>query len=263
MADVKKVLLVFVVVLSFFRIPVFAQKNLKLWYNKPATNWNEALPIGNGRLAAMVFGMPGKEQLQLNEETVWAGGPHNNVNPDVKTVVPELRKLINAKKFVEAQALANAKMFSKQNGMPYQTVGSLFINFPGHAGATDYYRDLDISRALSTVSYTVKGVHFRREMFASFTDGVIIVHLTADRPGSITCNISASTPLAKHTINTSEGKLILSGITDSKAGIEGQVKFQSQIKAVTNGGQVTTTDTLVSISKANSATIYISIASNF
>ncbi|RYY06065.1 MAG: glycoside hydrolase family 95 protein, partial [Sphingobacteriaceae bacterium] len=84
----------------------WSQTPLKLWYNKPATNWNEALPIGNGRLAAMVFGGPNQEQLQLNEETVWAGGPHNNVNADDKTIVPELRKLINEKKYVEAQALA-------------------------------------------------------------------------------------------------------------------------------------------------------------
>ena len=125
-------------------ISASAQQDLKLWYNKPSANWNEALPIGNGRLAAMVFGNPGLERIQLNEETVWAGGPHNNVNPDSKQIIPQLRKLIDDKRYVEAQALANAKMSSKQNGMPYQTVGSLYIKLPWHEAVQDYYRELDI-----------------------------------------------------------------------------------------------------------------------
>ena len=247
----------------FISFQSFAQQNLKLWYTKPAANWNEALPIGNGRLAAMIYGQTANEQVQLNEETVWAGGPHNNVNPDAKSVVPELRKLITEKKFVEAQALANKGMFSKQNGMPYQTVGSLFINFPGHENVSDYYRDLDISKAVSTTTYAVDGVHYKREIFASFTEQAIIIHLTADKPNSITCVLSTRTPLSNHNVSVSDNKLILSGTTDSRSGIPGQVKFQSQVKALNNGGKIIYSDTSVAIQKANAATVYISIASNF
>jgi len=242
---------------------VKAQQNLKLWYNKPAANWNEALPIGNGRIAAMVFGNTDKEQLQLNEETVWAGGPHNNVNPDARAVVPQLRELINQKKYVEAQALANAKMFSKQNGMPYQTVGSLYIQFPGHEKAVNYYRDLDISKAVSTVSYAVNGVKFKREIFASFVDQAIIVRLTASRPKSISCTLSMQTPMVNHRVSTEGKNLVLNGTTDSKSGITGQVKFEAKVKAVNQGGSISASDTSVIIKGADIVTVYVAMGTNF
>jgi alpha-L-fucosidase 2 len=147
--------------------------------------------------------------------------------------------------------------------MPYQTVGSLFINFPGHETVSDYYRDLDISKAVSTVTYVVDGVHYKREIFASFTDQAIIIHLTADKPNAITCMLSMRTPLNQHNVSVSDNKLILSGTTDSRSNIPGQVKFQSQVKALNDGGKIIYGDTLVTIQKANSATIYVSIASNF
>ncbi|QKJ30703.1 glycoside hydrolase family 95 protein [Mucilaginibacter mali] len=242
---------------------VNAQQNLKLWYNKPAANWNEALPIGNGRIAGMVYGTTAAEQIQLNEETVWAGGPHNNVNADDKAIVPELRKLINEKKYIEAQALANEKMFSKQNGMPYQTVGSLFISFPGHDNVADYYRDLDISKAVSTVSYTVNGVHFKRETFASFTDQAIITRITADKPNAVTCTLSMQTPMAKHAVSTANNILTLNGTTDSRSGIDGQVKFQAQTKALNMGGSISANDTSLTITKANAVIIYTAMGTNF
>lgn len=237
----------FICVMALALNAATAQQNLKLWYNKPAANWNEALPIGNGRLAGMVYGTPGAEQIQLNEETVWAGGPHNNVNADDKAIVPELRKLINEKKYIEAQALANEKMFSKQNGMPYQTVGSLLISFPGHDNAVGYYRDLDIAKALTTVTYTVNGVRFKRETFASFTDQAIITRLTADKPNAITCILTMQTPMVKHKVGTANNILILNGTTDSRSGIEGQVKFQAQTVALNQGGTVSANDTSVTV----------------
>jgi alpha-L-fucosidase 2 len=249
--------------LLFYSNRSAAQTDLKLWYNKPAANWNEALPIGNGRLAAMIFGEPSIERVQLNEETVWAGGPHNNVNPDAKAVVPELRKLIAEKKYIEAQALANAKMFSKQNGMQYQTVGSLYIKFPGHENVQDYYRDLDISRAISSVSYSLNGIHYKREMLASFTDQAIIIRITADKPGSITCDLSMHSPMRSNQVSTSKGKLILNGKGESRSGIDGAIKFQAQVKALNDGGTQIQSDTLISVKNANSLTVYISMGSNF
>ena len=240
-----------------------AQSNLKLWYNKPATTWNEALPIGNGRLAAMVFGNPEQERIQLNEETIWAGGPHNNVNPDAKEVVPVLRQLINDKRYTEAQALANKAMFSKQNGMPYQTAGSLYLRFPGHENVQDYYRDLDISKAISSVSYTLNGVHYKREMIASFTDQVILIHLTADKPASITCDLFMNSPMHNYQVTTTGNTLVMNGKGDSRSEIEGVIRYQVQVKAVTDGGTQSQTDTALSIVNANTVTVYISMGTNF
>lgn len=233
-----------------------------LWYNQSAATWNEALPIGNGRLGAMVFGNPVHGKLQLNEETVWAGGPNNNVNPEARKIIPELRKLLFEKKFVEAQKLANEKMHSPNSGMPYQPVGDLLINFPNHENFDHYKRTLDISRAITTVSYEVNGVHYKREIFTSFPDQVIVVRLTADKPGKITCQVMMNSP-QKHEIKTEGQELILSGITGSHEGLPGKVKFNTQVKVKTTGGDVSATDSSLNIDQANAATVFVSIATNF
>ena len=144
-----------------------AQNDLRLWYTQPASNWNEALPIGNGRLAAIVFGKHTTEQIQLNEETIWTGSPHNNINSNMQQVVPELRNLLFEKKYDAAQKLSLEKMKASQNGMSYQPAGDLLIYMSGHEVASDYSRELDISTAITTTSYTVSGVKFFREKIYS------------------------------------------------------------------------------------------------
>ncbi|MDB5190809.1 MAG: Alpha-L-fucosidase, partial [Segetibacter sp.] len=236
---------------------------LKLWYNNPAENWNEALPIGNGRLGAMVFGNPAKEQLQLNEETVWSGGPNNNITAESGAAIPELRKLLFEGKFLEAQALADVEMMPKRNsGMVYQTVGNLFLNFDGHHKAKNYYRDLNIEKAVATVTYEVDGVKYKREMFSSFTDNVIIVRLTADKPCKISFAGSMETP-QKVEVKTANNKLVLSGITSDHEGEKGQVKFEAQVKALAEGGKVSYENNSIVVKNANAATVFISIATNF
>ena len=159
---------------------------LKLWYNQPARQWVEALPVGNGRLGAMVYGDPFKEIIQLNENTVWAGQPNRNDNPDAKDALPEVRKLIFEGKYKEAQDLVNQKFISKtSHGMPYQTVGNLKLLFPGHENYSDYYRELDIENAMVSTRYTLNGVNYSTRVFSSFPDQVIIVRISADKPGSI------------------------------------------------------------------------------
>ena len=147
----------------FFTMLCFAQSDtLKLWYNKPALDWNEALPLGNGRLGAMVFGTPAVERLQLNEETIWAGSPNSNAHRLEDGVLETVRRLIFEGKYVEAENLATDKIMSPKNhGMPYQTMGDLFIAFPGHLQYNDYYRDLDISNAVASVSYVSNGVRYK------------------------------------------------------------------------------------------------------
>src|SRR5690606_2178879 len=131
---------------------------LKLWYDTPSGDvWERALPVGNGRLGAMVYGNPAEERLQLNENTVWAGGPYRNDNPEAREALPRVRALIFAGRHQEAQQLAGETFFSGKHGMMYQPVGSLVLAFPGHESYSDYRRELDLERALATTTYTVQG----------------------------------------------------------------------------------------------------------
>ncbi|WP_342588255.1 glycoside hydrolase family 95 protein [Hymenobacter wooponensis] len=245
-----------------------AQNPMVLWYAKPAANWNEALPIGNGRLAAMVFGQPGREQLQLNEETVWAGEPGNNVVSGVYEGVQGIRKLLFEGKYKEAQDLSN-KIFPRKAaptsnyGMPYQTVGNLLLTFPGHETATNYYRDLDIQQAVVKVRYQVKGITYTRETFASLPDQVIVVRLTASKPGSITCRLGLNSPQLIHRVQTEPTKLVLTGVSGSHDNKAGKVKFQAHIVPKVEGGTLTSTDSTLQITGATAATVYISIGTNF
>ena len=236
---------------------------MKLWYSHPAENWNEALPLGNGRLAAMVFGNPAKEQLQLNEETVWSGGPNNNITSESGVAVPKLRKLLFDGKFEEAQVLADVEMFPKSNsGMIYQPVGNLFLEFDGHQKAENYYRDLNIEKAIATVTYEVKGVKYKREIFSSFSDQVLVVRLTADKPGKISFTAFMDSPQKSEQRNEM-GKVVLSGITSNHEGEKGQIRFESQLQVLAKGGKVSSGNNTWLVKNANSATVYISIATNF
>ena len=146
--------LVYFISASFLLLPFkVTAGEYKLWYDKPASVWTEALPLGNGRLGAMVFGNPSVEQIQLNEETIWAGRPNNNANPEALANIPKVRELVFAGKYLEAQTLATEKVMAKTNsGMPYQTFGDLRIAFPGHARYTDYYRELSLDSAHALVA---------------------------------------------------------------------------------------------------------------
>jgi alpha-L-fucosidase 2 len=236
---------------------------LRLWYDKPAANWNEALPLGNGRLGAMVFGAPQRERLQLNEETIWGGGPNNNVKADALPVVRQLREQLLAGQLVEAQALAQAKMQPAGNsGMPYQMASNVYLDFAGHDNATHYQRDLDISRAVASVSYEVGGVTYRREMFSSVPDQVVVVRLTASKPGQISCQLSEES-LMQYTRHAEKDQLVLDGRGSEHEGQEGQIRFQTRVQAVAEGGTVQITDAGIRLERANSATLYISIGTNF
>ena len=238
--------------------------NLKLWYDEPASIWNEAPPLGNGRLGAMVFGDPAVERLQLNEETIWAGSPNSNAHDKALKALPIVRQLIFDGKYAEAQALATSDIRSQtNNGMPYQTFGSVYLSFPGHQNYTNYYRDLDIENATAKVKYTVNGVEYTREILTAFEDQVIAVKLTASQPASITCNVFMNSPFDK-TLTTTEGNQItLSGVTSTVENQKGRVKFQGRLSAKNKGGVMSVSNGIVSINKADEVTIYISIATNF
>lgn len=237
----------------------------KLWYDRPAQVWTEALPLGNGRLGAMVYGTPGTEQIQLNEETIWAGRPNNNANPNALEFIPKVRELVFAGKYKEAQDLATEKVMAKTNsGMPYQSFGDLRIAFPGHTRYTNYYRELSLDSARSIVRYEVDGVKFQRETFTSFTDQVVMVRLTASRPGQITFNAQLTSPHQDVMIASEEDNCItLSGVSSWHEGLKGKVQFQGRLTAKAEGGKVTCADGILAVEKADEATIYVSIATNF
>lgn len=259
-----KLILIIFCLLSIFNLTAQNDTLLKLWYNRPAEQWVEALPVGNGRLGAMIFGIPYREKIQLNENTVWAGQPNRNDNPDAKEALPKVRQLIFEGKFKEAQDLVNQKFITKiSNGMPYQTVGNLNLSFPGHENFSNYYRELNIEKALATTRYDIGGVTYKREVFASIPDQVIIVRITASKPGKLNFSASMDRPTKIDISTEGNDKLILSGKTGDCDAVKGDVKFQAQVKIVTEGGTISTTDNAIFIINANSATVYVSIASSF
>jgi alpha-L-fucosidase 2 len=238
--------------------------SLKLWYDAPSGDvWERALPVGNGRLGAMVYGNPASEQLQLNESTVWAGSPYRNDNPAALEALPRVRALIFEDRHAEAQQLAGETFFSGRNGMPYQPVGSLILSFPGHEPHSDYYRELDLERAVVTTRYTARETTFRREVIASAPDEIVAIRLTADRPGQITFEATLPSP-QEATVQTRRGnQLVLTGRTSDHEGVPGEVRFQAIVSVVAEGGSLSATDTSLSVNGADAATIYVSIATNF
>ncbi|MBN2806824.1 MAG: glycoside hydrolase family 95 protein, partial [Prolixibacteraceae bacterium] len=139
-----------------------SNKQHKLWYLQPASVWNEALPVGNGRLGAMVYGDPALEKIQLNEESFWSGGPSRNDNPAALDALPQVRQLIFDGKYHDVEKLINEKMLSPLHGSMYQSIGHLKLNFPGHEQFSQYHRELDLEQALFSTRYTVNGTTFHR-----------------------------------------------------------------------------------------------------
>ena len=155
-----------------------------LWYDAPASMWTEALPIGNSRLGAMIYGIPSSERLQLNEETIWAGRPNNNANPEALEYLPKVRQLVWEGKYKEAQDLATKHVQANTNsGMPYQPFGDLYISFPNVKDYDNYYRELSIDSARAITRYTSNGVTYKREYLSALKDNVIAIRLTADKKG--------------------------------------------------------------------------------
>ncbi|HOV72225.1 MAG TPA: glycoside hydrolase family 95 protein, partial [Dysgonamonadaceae bacterium] len=244
--------------------PMAHGQSYKLWYDRPASTWTEALPLGNGRLGAMVFGNPAIEQIQLNEETLWAGQPNNNPNPEALEYLPKIRDLVFAGKYVEAQDLATEKVMSKTNsGMPYQAFGDLRLSFPGHGAYTNYSRELDLDSAKVSIRYNVDGTTFTREIFSTFTDQVIIIRLTADKAHSISFNAQMTSPHPDVKIGTGDDFISLSGISSSHEGLKGKVNFHGRVSAKTVNGNVIYRDGVLSIKDADEAILYVSIATNF
>ncbi|HEX9933802.1 MAG TPA: glycoside hydrolase family 95 protein, partial [bacterium] len=236
---------------------------LKLWYGKSAKTMTEALPIGNGRIGAMVYGGTSQERFSLNEHSVWSGGPSRNDNPDALEALPIVRQWIFEGRFEQAQDLANQKIIAKNmHGAAYQPVGSLFLAFPGHDRPTGYRRELDLERAVAATEYTMGGVRYRREAFASIPDQVIAVRLTADRSASIAFTLSVDSPQEHRKFTEGTNRLMLSGASGPYGDIPGQVRFLAITHVLQKGGTASATDSTITVLSADEATLIISMSTN-
>lgn len=252
------------------QLQIYAQTNnmYRLWYKKPASTWVEALPIGNGRLGAMVYGDPTHDELQLNEETVWGGSPYNNTNPKAKEALPKIRQLIFEGRNKEAQELCGPAICAeKANGMPYQTVGSLHLDFEGMENYKNYQRSLWLDNAITNTRFEVGDVLYTRQAFASLADGLIIVRLEGSKRGSVSFRARYTSPYEPQTLKrsiTPDKMLVLEGKADDHEGIEGKVRFAAFVKCDAEGGTLQSEgDSILCVKGADRATLYISIGTNF
>jgi alpha-L-fucosidase 2 len=260
---------------------------LSLWYRQPAADrplpasrprgrgadaeWVRALPVGNGRLGAMVFGGVVHERLQLNEDTLWAGRPYDPVNPDAKEALPEVRRLVAARQYTDAARLVSQKVMAKPLAqMPYQTLGDLTLTFPATAAVENYRRDLDLATATAHVSYTTAGVRFEREVFASAPDDVIVVHLTANRPGQISFQARLQTPQRATTEATRDGDLVMRGVNGDGSGatadgrpLTGALRFEARVRVLSTGGTRTIDGDAIAIRDADAVTLLIAAATSY
>ncbi|HEX5324164.1 MAG TPA: glycoside hydrolase family 95 protein, partial [Capsulimonadaceae bacterium] len=238
--------------------------DLVLWYPKPAGEWLEALSIGNGRLGAMVFGGVPEERLQLNESTLWAGGPHCYDNPAALEAFPEVRRLVFAGEWQAAQDLANDKcMGLPMNQMPYQPAGDLVLTMADSGDVTDYRRELDLNTAIARTTYQAGGMTFHREVFASAPDQVIVARFTADKPGSLAFHMNLNSPQQSITAANGPNTLILSGKSGDNKGIVGSVGFAILARVQTDGHVEAISGDQLVVTGAREATILVSIATSY
>ncbi len=245
---------------------------LELWYRQPAKEWTEALPVGNGRLGAMIMGATEQERIQLNEETLWTGAPYDPTTSGGPEALPEVRRLVFEGNYLQAHDLFGRKMMGyPADQMMYQPLGNLWLTFPGHAKVTDYRRALDLDEAIVRVSYRIGDLQFEREIFSSPVDQVIVVRLTASKPASIslTARISGGkrTDYNGDEYYTSDSvppdALVLRGHNSSDQGIKGQLDYQARVRAIAEGGEVSTGYQELIVSHADAAALLISAATNF
>jgi alpha-L-fucosidase 2 len=237
---------------------------LSLWYRQPARQWVEALTVGNGRLGAMVFGGVAQERIQLNEDTLWAGGPYDPANPDALEALPKVRELIFAGRYREASNLISQKMMARPlTQMPYECVGDLLLTFPDANGVMDYRRDLNLDTAVATVAYTIDSVRYTREVFSSPVDQVVVIALKADKPGKVTFTAGMKTPQKASVTVESSNTLVMQGVNGGSAGIAGALKFQARVAVTASGGRVEPGDGQITVTGADSALLLIAAATSY
>lgn len=257
-----KLLLFFLIYLNHLQ----AQDNLKIWYNTPSGMiWENALPIGNGFQGAMVYGNVSKETIQLNESTIWSGSPNRNDNLLAKNSLDKIRSLIFNGQYKNAENLANETIKSPNSqGQIFQTLGNLQFAFDSIREYSNYQRELNISTAINKTSFDANGIHYTREVFASFTDKIIAIKLTSNKNNAISFRsfLSSVQPNAVCKVN-SRKQLLIQGTTIDHENVVGKVRFHGIVNFDVKGGIFSNDDTSIIVKNANSVTILIAMATNF
>jgi alpha-L-fucosidase 2 len=243
---------------------VAAPSPLTLWYRQPATQWVEALPIGNGRLAAVIFGGISEERLQLNEDTLWSGGPYDPANPEALAALPQARRLIADGDYKAAFALIGERMMGKPlRQMPYQPMGDLLLTMTAGGEVQEYRRELDLDTAVARVSYLSGGVKYTREAFSSPVDQVIAIRLSADRPHQITLTLGMTTPQTATTTSEGGSTLVMKGVNAEAQGIKGALTFQGRARVIARGGETTGVKNTIAVRAADEVTILFAAATSY
>jgi len=235
-----------------------------LWYERAASEWTDALPLGNGRLGAMVFGAPLSEHLQLNEATLWTGGPYEPINPEALSHLAEVRALIFAGRYAEAEALANDKLMARPHlQMSYQPAGDLRVELEETAAVTDYRRGLDLETATAFVEFHAGETSYRRESFCSAVDGVLVLRLTTDRPGRVSCVVRLDSE-QQGAGDAPDGRTLrFRGRNRGAHGVEGALRFTVAGRVLAEGGTTEASTTAIKVEGADSVTIIVDAATSF
>ncbi|MCU0363009.1 MAG: glycoside hydrolase family 95 protein [Bacteroidales bacterium] len=234
---------------------------LKIWFTRPAADWNEALPVGNGRLGAMIFGGIETERLELNEESVWSGEERWDANPGARENLPKVRKLLFEGKYREAEELAQKGIMGKKPNprASYQSLGNLWLEFGRQRSISNYRRELDIEEAVARVSYTAGQVNYTREYFSSAADQALLVRLSADRPGSLTFTASLSRDEDMSAIESSGNEILMTEHVGNGIG----VKMAARLKVLNEGGTLVSSGDSIRVEKADAVTIFLTAATNY
>lgn len=253
--------------MSFFLLAVqlLAEGNdTTLWYRQPAplSNWEEALPVGNGRLGAMVFGGVAEERLQLNEESVWSGIRHNPDRVGAFRSFPEIRKLLYEGKHKEAQELVQKEVLGERPLGAYQPLGDLLVKFEGQETFTQYRRELDLDSAIARTTYNCGDARFSREVFVSVPADMIVVRLECDKPGRLSLSVRLTREEAAQARSIDRGGLVLEGQADLGKPTAG-TKFTGRVEAVAEGGAVSSRNGEIKVEKADAVTLFINAATDY
>jgi len=234
-----------------------------LWYPKPAQEWVEALPLGNGRLGAMVWGEAARERLQLNEDTLYYGQPYNSNPVDVADALAEVRRLIFAGHYAEAEALADAHLMARPlEQMPYLPLGDVGLEFDGLGAVSGYRRALDLATATASTDFTANGIRWRREVFVSHVDQCLALRVGADRPGAINGWLSAGSAL-EHQLMTAGHDLLLRGRNPANQGIDGGLSFTLHVRVQAQGGRVQAVGDKLQLQQVDALLVLVAAATSF
>ncbi len=262
---------------------MITKDNMKLWYNKPAETWEEAIPIGNGRLGGMVFGKVYSERIQLNEDSIWYGGSRDRNNPDAAANLPKIRKLIFEGRIKEAEELSTFALSGIPEGQRhYEPLGDLYLFFSNEKGnVTAYKRELDLHSGVTRVEYNLNGINYKREIFTSYPHQAVVIRLTADQKGAISFHTQLSRgnepwndePYSTYKFRYNGGFNAFvdqsralgpdSSIMSGQCGGKGAIEFYSMLKVKAEGGSTNSIGNSVIVKGADSVTLFLTASTTF